>query len=310
MSRPSFTWHTLHAIVAATLVMSLSATIDVHAQEELTAFLKIFDVTTGEAITDVRPEEITITEDGEPRETVAVEPIDWPVKLYILVDNGNAVGQSLERVRQGVLALVEGLPEGMAVEIVTTAPQPRRVTRMTRDRAEQLEGANLIIPDSGASAFVDGMVEVSDRIRDDDESHFPVVLVVSANGADPSGGMDRKLRRLQEQTIEQPVTTHFVIMTLPGQVFRGGGGEIQTGVATQLSQMTGGRHEAIAAPARITTLLPEIGAQIAASQEKQRDQVRVTYARPRGAEPPQQGIGASVSRSGMGAILTFDGRMP
>ena len=310
MPRIRFHRPTPHAIMATALVMGISAGINLDAQEELTAFLKLFDVTTGAAVTDVRPEEITITEDNEPRETLTVEPVDWPVKLYILVDNSSTMRPSLERVRQGVRALVEGLPEGMAVEIVTTAPQPRRVTRMTTDRAEQLKGADLLIPDSGASAFVDAMVEASDRIRDDDEPHFPVVLIVAANGGDPSGGMDRKLRRLQEQTIEQPVTNHFIILTIPGQAFRGGGGEIQTGVATQLSQLTGGRHEAIAAPERLSTLLPEIGVQIATSQENQRNQVRVTYERPRGAEPPQEGIGASVSRSGVGAILTFDGRMP
>ena len=297
-------------LVMLTFILGIASSIGLHAQDELTVFLKVFDVTTGEAVTDLRPEEITITEDEMPRETVAVEPVNWPVKLHILVDNSRSMNQALERVRQGVLELIEGLPEGMAVEVVTTAPQPRRTARMTTDRAAQLEGANLIIPDGGAAAFVDAMVEASDRIRDDEDPHFPVVLMVAGSGADPSGGMDRKLRRLQEQTLEHPVTTHFVILSLLSQAFGGVGGGVQTGLAEQFSQLTGGRHEAIAAPERLSSLLPEIGAQIAKSQENQRQQLRVTYERPRGAEPPQQGFGASVSRSGVGAILTIDGRMP
>jgi hypothetical protein len=301
---------TLFAMLTTALLVSVVAGVSLRAQEEFTLFIKFFDVTTGEPIADVTPAEITIFEDDQPRETVTVEPIDWPVKLYILVDNSAATGQSLERIRQGVRGLLEVLPDGMAVEIVSTAPQPRFIVRMTTDRTEISAGVDRIVPDSGGSAFVDAMVEASDRIDDDDVPHFPVVLMVSANGNDSTGGMDRKLRRLQEQTIDQPVTHHFVILTRPGQAFRGTGGEIQTGVATQLSQMTGGRHEALSAAERITTLLPEIGAQIAASQENQRDQVRVTYERPRGAEPPQEGVGATVSRLGVRAVLTFDGRMP
>ena len=167
------------------------------------------------------PTKITILEDDEGRETVAVEPIDWPVKLHTLVDNSAQIRPSLERIRQGLRELVEALPEGMAVEIVSTAPQPRFAVRMTSDLAEAREGIDRILPDSGASAFADALVETSNRIRDDDDPHFPVVLMVAGNGTDPSGGMDRKLRRLQEQTIEQPVTNHFVIVTA-GRAFRGG----------------------------------------------------------------------------------------
>lgn len=206
------------AILTTALAITVALGVTLRAQDSLTIFIKLFDRATGEPVTDVRPDEITILEDDEGRETVAVEPIDWPVKLHILVDNSARIRSSLERIRQGLRELVEALPEGMAVEIVSTAPQPRFAVRMTSDLAEAREGIDRIVPDSGASAFVDALVETSDRIRDDDDPYFLVVLMVAGNGTDPSGGVDRKLRRLQVQTIEQPVTNHFIIITLDGHM--------------------------------------------------------------------------------------------
>jgi len=250
-----------------------------------------------------------VLEDDQPRETVSVEPVFWPTRLYLLVDNSRAITQSLTRIREGLRGLVQALPaEGVEIELVSIAPQPRRIVRMTADFEEVLEGIDLIAPDSGALAFVDSLVEASDRIDDDDSPHFPVVLIVAGNGNDPTGGMDRKLRRLQEQAFEQPVTHHFVIWSSGGLSAASAG--VQSGVADSLSQMTGGRYEAIAAIERLESLLPEIGAQIATSYQNQQGQIRVTYTRPRGVDPPQQGFSSTVSRSGVGALLSLDGHMP
>ncbi len=298
-----------HRALAASLVFALaSAVVTLQAQEESVLFLKVFDVTNGQAVTDLEPSEITILEDDQPRQTVDVEVVDWPIKLTILVDNSRPVAPSLNRIRDGLRELIALQPEGVQIAILSTAPQPRFLVRMTADRAEALEALDRLAPDPGGAAFVDALVEASDRIREDDEPHFPVVLMLAADGGDPSGGMDRKLNRLQDQTLEQSVVNHFVIWTTGG--FGSNTSGVQTGVANTLSQITGGRFEALSAVERMSTLLPEIGTQIAASYENQRNQLRVTYERPRGAEPPQQGFSSTVSRSGVGAILTLKGTMP
>jgi hypothetical protein len=177
---------------------------------------------------------------------------------------------------------------------------------MTADRAEITSAIDRIAPDPGAAAYVDALVEASDRIRNADDGYFPVVVMIAGNGTDPSGGMDRKLGRLQEQTLEQPVTNHFVIWT--AQVRGSATDLVQEGLAEQLSQITGGRYERITANERLTTLIPEFGPSITSSHQNQRGQMRVTYERPRGATP--QGISASVRRNGVGSILTLNGRLP
>jgi len=56
--------------------------------------------------------------------------------------------------------------------------------------------------------------------------------------------------------------------------------------------------------------LPEIGTQVAQSDQRQRAQYRVTFERPEGKSGPQVGgIGLSGAR-GMSVKLTLDGHMP
>jgi hypothetical protein len=292
----------LSAVIAVAL-----AGVTLRAQDTVTVFLKVFDVATAAPVTDLTADEITIQEDGQAREIRALEPVDWPVKVHLLVDNSSVMAQALTRVRDGLHQLVAGLPEDVEVEVVTTAPQPRFATRLTADRAAITDAIDRIAPDPGAAAFVDALVEASDRIRDADDGSFPVVVMIAGNGTDPSGGLDRKLARLQEQTFEQSVTNHFIIWN--AQVRGSATALMQDGVAEQLSQLTGGRNERLSAAERITTLIPELAPGIAAAHRDWRGQIRVTYERPRGATP--QGITANARRAGaaLGSILTLDGRI-
>jgi hypothetical protein len=77
-----------------------------------------------------------------------------------------------------------------------------------------------------------------------------------------------------------------------------------------MTDLTGGRYEAIAASSRFATLLPELGVQIAESHLRQSSQYRVSYMRPADAPPPQQGISANVLRPDARLTLSFDGRLP
>jgi len=83
---------------------------------------------------------------------------------------------------------------------------------------------------------------------------------------------------------------------------------IQIGI--NATKQTGGRYESIAATTRLVTLLPEIGTQVAAADERQRAQYRVTFERPEGKSGPQVGgIGLAGTRA-MVVKLTLDGHMP
>ena len=297
--------------LVATVVLAAAITGGTaHAQDLSSIFVRLTDGS-GTPVSDLRPEEIIVLEDGVDRLTITVEPVDWPVKLTVLIDNSRPMSQPLGQIREGLRGLINALPDLIEMELLTTAPQPRFIVRRTSDHVELLEGVDRIAPDSGSAAFVDGLVEASDRIRDDDDPHFPVVLMLATNGPDSaSGGVDRKFQRLQEQTFEKPATYHVIVWSGPTSTLGRVTGAVQTIVGTQMTDITGGRYEALAATSRFVTLLPEFGEQIAASHERQRTQYRVSYVRPADADPPQQEISVRLSRPGVSAALSFDGRLP
>jgi hypothetical protein len=282
------------------------------AQDLASIFIRVTDGS-GAPVTDLQPDEVTIVEDGESRLTVAVERVDWPIKLTILVDNNSQMRGVLSPLRDGLRELIAALPDGVELEIVTTSPQPRFIVRMTTDHAEALAGLDRIAPDtSGFAAFVDGLVEASDRIQDDDSPHFPVILTIAGNGPDPalSGGYSRKVQRLMDQTAAKPATFHATVWMDPGQRTTGQVvGATQTVVGSLMTEMTGGRYEQLAISSRLNTLLPELGEQIGLSHYYQSSQYRVTYQRPTGATAAQ-GTRADLFRVNVEGFLSFDGRIP
>ena len=294
-----------------TVVLAAVTVATPRAQETFSLFVRVVDGS-GSPISALQPEEVVILEDGIERDIAAVEVVDWPVRLFLLVDNSAVMLQSLGQVREGLRDFVAALPEGISVELVTTSPQPRFIVRMTSDLAEVVAGIATISPDRGQSAFVDSLVEASDRIRDFDQPHFPVVVMLAANGPDPAliGGIDRKFERLVRQTAEQPVIFHFIVWSAPGRAANQVVGSVQTVVGTRLADMSGGRYESLAAASRIATLLPEIGAEVGASHLRQSSQFRVRYMRPPDAQPPQQTIDALILRDCVQGTFTFDGRLP
>ena len=75
-------------------------------------------------------------EGGVEAKIVKVEPVNWPVKVQLLLDNGIGLGgQNIQSLKDGVKGLIEALPANLEVTIVTTAPQPRFLVRPTTDKA-------------------------------------------------------------------------------------------------------------------------------------------------------------------------------
>jgi hypothetical protein len=284
---------------------------DLSAQEEQQVFLSLVD-RTGAPVTDITLDEVTIQEDGVPRDTLRVEPIDWPTKLTVIVDNSQATVNALVQLRNGLRGLFEELPAGVEMSLLTLAPQPRWIARPTRDRQRVIESIGLLTPDSGAAKFLDALVEAGNRIAKDEGNHFPVILIIGSDGIEGSSVIERDIDRLVKQMVQHAVTLHVVMIARGGRrnLSNTGANQVQVGIG--LTQMTSGRYENIAASTRLATLLPELGKMIGESHLRQSQQYRVTYTRPRISyqKPGGPQITASTTRSGLTGVLTYDGRIP
>jgi hypothetical protein len=206
----------------------------------------------------------------------------------VLVDNGAGLGsENLQHLRNGVKGLLQALPAGVEVSLLTTAPQARFIVRPTMDRIQFSTASGALHPTRHRPIHrvaERGDAALRERTRTD---HFPVIILAGTSAGD-SNVLERDVQRLMQRLQKRPATVHIVLLTNTRSAT---GGSVQTNVGLAVTQLTGGRYEGIAAASRLATLLPEIGTQVAKSHEKQSHQFRLTLQRP-AARPATSGRSA------------------
>jgi hypothetical protein len=290
----------------AVAVVLCTTALDVSAQQQFQLYASVVDAS-GKAVEKLEPTDLRVMEGGVEAKVIKVEPVNWPVKVQLLLDNGIGLGAgNLQILKDGVKGLIEALPDNLEVTIVTTAPQPRFLVRPTTDKAMMIDGLSRLAPDSGAGRFVESMNEATQRIEKDKTDYFPVIIMSGTSSGD-ANVLDRDVKRIFERIQKKPTTIHVVLLNSTGS---SSGGANQTQVGMAVTEATRGRYESIAAATRLATLLPEIGKQVAESHEKQSHQFRLTVERPAGAKGEMGQVGAG-ARGGLAVRgLSMDGRLP
>jgi hypothetical protein len=281
-------------------------------QQQFQFFISAADAN-GARVTNLRAEELLVTENGEPASVLRMQPITWPVKVTVMVDNGLGTAPLLVQYRNGLKSFFAELPTGVEASLLTLSPQPRWIVRPTNDRVRLTSGVDLISPDSGAPRFIDALIEAAERIDKENReatAYFPVIVMVSTTGAEGSSPRDRDLERMVRQFIGHAARVHVIMLgisaTSPNQVV----GARQVQVGKLLSDETGGRYEAIAAQNRISSLLEEYGEMVAKAHEFQSQQYLVTVERPTGAKGPLGELALGLTRPGLTFAATTAGLMP
>lgn len=290
----------------AAVILLLGAASSAPAQEH-TLHVAVADAE-GNPVPGLTEDDIVVQWDGENLETTEFEAVDWPVRLTVFIDNSNAAVSLVPQVREGLRTLLRTLPAEMEIAMLTTARQPRWITRHTTDRAE-LEGniAN-IAPDTGsAPTFIDALVEETNRIHDDDDrEYYPVIIMVSGDGADGSRSQQGRVDRMVERMVENQVELHTVL-------FIGGSGQGSASMASvigaQLVPATRGTFDRIAAASAIVEKLEALGRDIARKHGFVSNQYRITYRQPRNPSS-QPAIGVATERAGLQMLPTLDGNVP
>src|SRR5262245_13773331 len=293
-------------LMAVAVVLCTTA-LDVRGQQQqFQLYASVVDAT-GKAVDKLEPTDLRVMEAGVEAKVIKVEPVNWPVKVQLLLDNGIGLGAgNIQILKDAVKGLIEALPDNLEVTIVTTAPQPRFLVKPTTDKAMMIEGLSRLAPDSGAGRFVESINEATQRIEKDKTDHFPVIIMSGTSSGD-ANVLERDVKRIFERIQKKPTTVHVVLLNSTGS---SSGGANQTQVGMAVTEATRGRYESIAAPSRLSTLLPEIGKQVAASHEKQSHQFRLTVERPAGAKGEVGQVGAG-ARGGLAVRgVSMDGCLP
>jgi hypothetical protein len=191
------------------------------------------------------------------------------------------------------------------VTLVSTAPQPRFLTKPSTDRAAVQKGLDLLAPDSGAGRFVESLNEATQRIERDKTDYFPVIISVATTSGDRDV-RDSDVERIMQRLEKRPTTVHVILYNSGGSST---GGANQTNIGMNVTKFTGGKFENVNSATRIVSLLTEFGKTVATSVERQSHLFRITADRPAGAsgDVGQVSMGAKAPLQTAG--LSFDGRI-
>ncbi|MGB7219118.1 MAG: hypothetical protein WBD07_09955 [Vicinamibacterales bacterium] len=263
--------------LAAATILGLGARVSGQAQAGAAApvFLVALD-RLGEPVTNLEPSQVSLTLDGARCPSVKVEPINWPMKLTVLLDNSVSMRNDLPSLRDGLKAFLAEVPDGVEVAIYVLAPQPRPLLRATTDRQAIAKASGLLAPDAGVAKLLDGLGEAVGRIVKEKGDAFYTMMVFTTNGSEGSNGnIDDTWKKLQAQIPLRPLTMHVLMYSLTGQAALRTSG-IQISIGRAITQSTSGHYDNIGAASRITTLMPEFAKLIARAANLQSHQYRVT----------------------------------
>jgi VWFA-related protein len=253
----------------------------------------------GAVVTDLKPEEIVVREDGKPRDVLKVEPATDPLQVALLIDDS---GAGIQHIREGVARFIQVLRNRAEIAIVSTAGQNSVVVDFTSDYGAQMNGVNrLVTRTTSAGHLLDAIHEAAQALQRR-EARRPAVVVLALEGAEYSSvapdHVYEAIRRsgavvhvlsigtptLKTMTTRSQRPTDSVHEALDETVARGK-------VIVEAPRRSGGRLEQVLQPTGIPNKLMEIAYEL-------RDQLAVTYARPASPKGPEK-IDVSIKRRGI-----------
>ena len=298
------------ALVALVLIAcGAPGTSRVAAAQSQSLFVSVTDAD-GFPVTDITREEVVVEFDGEPCETLSFEPIDWPVRVTVFVDNGMASGPALDHMREGLRLFVDALPPDVEVAIATIGGRPQFWARHTTDREELMDAIGVIVMDPNEEVtFLDALYEEVERLHEDEaDQYFPVIVMVATNG--PEGSTRVRILPYTEMIVrlyanKAIVHTRMFTVTSATGVNQDGA---QMRWARDIGNMTGGSYQGLSSPDGYRVLLPQLAEDLARKHRLVSNQYRVTYALPDGAFN-QWKIKVLSTRAGVKMVTTLDGNV-
>ena len=129
------------------------------AQKEQQIFVSV-TAPDGTPVTDLQVGQVSVTEDGVECKIVKLEPVNWPIKLHVLVDNGKPNTNPINSLRDETFyAIVRIVARGEAQELDSRPSDALNLAARV-----------------GAQVFIDDEVMANAGIAGDDNRRLLAVL--------------------------------------------------------------------------------------------------------------------------------------
>jgi hypothetical protein len=170
-----------------------------------------------------------------------------PMRIAIVVDNSQTTSDNLPQIRRALQDLVNALPPGHELMLVTTGGQMNIRVQPTRDYLEIQEAAGeIFVARGGGNALIGSVQEIYDRYFRAVEKRWPVIIIVSTDGPDLSQRVTTKtVNELLMGLKQKDVRVNATMLTSSGV-------SLVRSVTLAMIEQTGGFYES----ATVATALP------------------------------------------------------
>jgi hypothetical protein len=248
----------------------------------------------GLPVTDLQPADFDVRESGLPRRILRAALANDPMRIALIVDSSETIDRALNQFRAGLAGFFDELPEGSEIALMTIGRQARQRLAPTADRKKLQEAAAGFFADGGGTAVLDGLIEGHSRYLRKAEARWPVVVLITTDGPATGSIRDDEFERLARELQVSGIVAHAIVVST-----RGNG--TPTVVALNVTQVTGGHYEAIAAATALPDKMKALGARLARQFAAARSQYRIEYV---SETKDARGVDVGVTRAGVKLTVT------
>ena len=274
------------------------------AQDQNVLFVRVLDLV-GQPVTDLAADDFVVSEDGRRARVVAATAGTEPMRVALLIDNGESVrgSHAVIALRSAVAAFLETLPPEHPVGLFTIGGHPRRMVDFTTDRAPLVAAArSLFFNQAAGVVLADGLRDTWERHYTGDEA-WPVFVALVKSATEVSRFLnERRYLRFVNRLRRAGVIVHVVHWYVRA---RGDIGGMVTTLAPNLARDTGGRYASVLVPTAMADAMTALATDMGVRYRDLSSRYRLVYERP---DPPGSSVTVRVERANIGLTRLFPDR--
>ena len=181
-------------------------------------YVRIVDVT-GKPSTGLTAADFEVTEGGVKRQVLKAGPATSPMRIAVFADTSDGAANALNHIRTALTSFADAVAPQHELMLITTGRQMRIRVQPTTDRKKFKDAASGLFSDGGATPLVDALLEVDDRFMRKAEDRFPVLVIITGDGAEGSAAAhETKFNEWAKTLQSRGIAAHAVVIK-----YRGGG---------------------------------------------------------------------------------------
>lgn len=232
----------------------------------------IFTDKSGRTATDVRPEDVRVSENGEQQTVTRVAPEELPVTFALLVDNSRSLANAFDtiiRTAASVASVVRPGDEATVIRFVGS-DSIKTVEDFTGDRESLVTAPESMFVEGGPTAVVDAVRHAVEKVAERGGSgrrRRAVVLLTDGEDRESNWKLDELAKLLRQQDVQVFVLAFVYLLSNEGGFIMKAPREKAVALMTRIAEESGGR-----------AFFPKDGAALKTAVEEIKRNLRAQYA--------------------------------